>query len=112
MRTRTALLMVMAALISAALVGCVTLPDTEFDAGLSLEKAKKYSAAVKKYEEFIRKNKYPSTNAYAQYHIGLCYQQMKNTAAAEAALKKTCDQYPQSEPAKWAKAELEELKKK
>ena len=111
MRTRTALLLVLTALVSISLIGCRSLPDTKYDEAASLKKSKKYSAAITKYNQFIAENKYPSLNPYAQYNIARCCVEMKNKPAAQAAYKKLIAQYPQSEPAQWAKRDLRDLEK-
>ncbi len=109
MRTRTTLIVVIAALVSVALVGCTSLPKTRLDAGRSLQEDEQYAEAIAEYQQFITENEYPSLNGYAQYRIGICYEEMGDTAAAAAAYKKTIEQYPASEAAMWAEANLREL---
>ena len=112
MGTRMALLVLMVAVISLGLVGCTTMPTTGYDAAKSLQGNEKYSEAIKKYQEFIAGDQFDELDPYAQYNIGMCYKEMNDTAAAAAAFKKVVDQYPQSEPAQWAKVEMQMLEKK
>jgi len=110
MRSTTALLggMVIGA---AILVGCAPTPVTKYDVAKNLQKQNKFADAIKEYQQFIEANKDSSLVPYALYNIAWCYRGMYKKDEALAAYKQLIDQYPQSEPAQWAKVDMERLEK-
>lgn len=109
MKSRTALLLAMVAVMVAMVSsGCVA---TKYDVAKNCQDKAKYDDAIKNYQEFIKANEYPQLNAYALYNIAWCYRGKREKAKALDAYKKVTEQYPASEPAKWAEVERKRLEK-
>ena len=113
MRMRTSLVVVMAALLSLALIGCSSY-RTKYNDAEDLREAKKYGQAITKYKAFLLEPKSDllkkALDPDAMYEMGRCYKAMKNTVEAKAVFKKVVEKYPGTVAAKDAQAELAAFK--
>ena len=118
MRARHALLIVLVLLVSVSFTACslcpfaTSHPETRYDVATDLKDDGNYAKAIASYSAFIKENKHPALNAYAQYNIGVCYAEMGKKAQALAAFKQVSAKYPKSDTAVWAKADIARLQKK
>lgn len=111
MRPRRVLLGVAAALGVVLVVGCAPTPVTKYDVAKKLQRHRKFASAIKEYEQFISQNKDSVLVPYALYNIAWCYRGLYKKQEALDAYKKVIDQYPASDPAAWARTEMDRLKK-
>jgi len=111
MRARK-LVTVGAVLVLACLIGCQMqsrIPGFS-EAEKNLQRSK-YAEAVAGYEAFLVKNAQSPLGVVAQYRIGECNAGMGRTPEAIAAFQKVIANYPNETWAKWAKEDIETLKK-
>jgi len=115
-----------AAVVGAGILAGCTTPTTvtKYDVASQLEekadkamdvqvKARNYTDAIAKYNEFIAQSQmaYPKLVPYAAYKIALCYRGLQKKSEAMAAYEQVIDKYPGTEPASWSRAEMAELEK-
>lgn len=112
MRARHALLLVLVLFVSVSFSACNSLPPTKYDVATDLKDDGDYAKAIAEYSAFIKENKHPVLNPYAQHNIGLCYAEMGKKAQAMAAFKEVIAKYPQSPVAAWAKSDIADLQNK
>lgn len=94
------------------LSGCGPTSVKKYDAGISLQNAKKYSPAIQKYNEYLAEYKDSPLSPYALIGIARCYVGLGDKPAAMAAYQKVVAQHPDHDAARWAEIEMRELKGK
>jgi len=111
MRSHRTLLGAVAAVGALVLLGCAPTMQTKWDVAKNSQKSQKYAEAIKAYNEYLADaaNKDSMLLPHALYEIGVCQQAMGDKPAAMAAYKKVIDQYPASDPAKWASVDMKRL---
>lgn len=104
-------MLLLTTLVVGALVitACAPTHFAAFNAGKNYQGAQKFSEAVDKYNEFISQNQDSILVPHALYYIGQCYIGLDKKADALAALEKVKEQYPASEPARWAELAIQQL---
>ena len=111
MKMHRACLFATAALGAVILFGCGPAKQTKFDTAKDLQNDGKYAQAIAEYKAFIAERDYKGLLPFAQYNIARSYRMLGNMPEARAAYAKVIENYPESHPAEWSKAELKELDK-
>ena len=110
MRPRIALLALAVAVGTVALIGCAPSLATKYDLAKNLQNEKKFDDAIEEYDLYIQENSKSTLVPYALYNIAWCHRGMYEKAEALAAYQRVIDQYPGTDPAGWAKVEMDRLK--
>ena len=108
---RTAVLTSVLVIVALLAAGCGPGISTAYDAAKGFQDSGDYEAAIAKYQEYAAGNEGGVLVPYAMYNIGRCYDAMGSTAQAVAAYNQLAEQYPASEPARWAEDEMRRLEK-
>ena len=107
--TTTGLLLTTVVVGAMILTACAPTQFAAFNAGKNFQGAQKFSEAVDKYNAFISHNQDSTLVPYALYYIGQCYIGLDKKADALTALEKVKEQYPASDPARWAELAIQRL---
>ena len=111
MKTRLAV-GVLVGLIGAVIIGgCGPTFVAKFDAGASLQKQENYLQAIEMYREYIAE--YPDSPMvpHAFLRVARCYVGLGDKPNAMATYEKIGEQFPTSEVASWAEAEMRDVEK-
>jgi len=92
--------------------GCGPTAVAKYDAGRSLQSRKHFKSAIQKYTEYVDENKDSPLVPWALIYIARCQVALADKPAAMAAYKKVTDRFPEHEVARWAEAEMRDIKDK
>lgn len=111
MRTRSAWLCAVTAVGALLVVGCAPGPVTKYDVAKGQQEKKEYSAAISSYNQFMTDpaNANSTLLPYALYNVAWSYRGMYDQEGAMKAYTQLTQQFPASDPAKWAASEMRDL---
>ena len=113
MKTRMKLLLVAMAASVVLIAGCALQSAVPgYDQAQRHQKRGKLAEAIKAYDTYItaEEGQDSALTPFAMYHIAECYEGLYKKPEAMAAYEKIIRQHSQSDPAKWAKEDIERLK--
>ena len=113
MRKVWALAVCLLALGLIAASGCQMAPSIripDYSEAKDLKKVGDYASAIERFNAYIASNKDGVLVPYAKFHIADCSREMGDAAKATAAYNALIKEHPESEPAAWAKKDLEMMK--
>jgi len=86
----------------------IQIPD--YSEAKDLKKVGDYAGAIEKFNAYIQNNKDGILVPYAKFHIADCYREMGDVEKAKAAYNALIKEHADSEPAAWAKKDLDMIK--
>lgn len=106
MKVRTALVGIAAMAVVLVAIGCAPTPVTKYDVAYNYLDKDQYTEAIDTFSMFIEENPDSTLVPVALYNIAWAYRGLEDMESAKAAYTKVIEQYPTSEAAEWAKAEM------